>query len=66
MSCGDIITGSDGDDSGLWCLPIKTTAKSSGSHEALAKRHGISYQCACLLLLLLFLSTGYNIIITVH
>ena len=34
MSCGDIITDSDG-DSGLWCLPIKTTTKFH-SQEAFA------------------------------
>ena len=25
--CGDIITDSDGDDSGLWCVLMKTTTK---------------------------------------
>ena len=27
VSCGDIITDSDGDDSGLWCVLMKTTTK---------------------------------------
>ena len=44
VSCGDIITESDGDDSGLWCVPTKTTTKPSlsvHSHEAFANGMGL-------------------------
>ena len=31
VSCGDIITECDGDDSGLWCVLMKTSTKPSVS-----------------------------------
>ena len=31
VSCGDIITDSNGDDSGLWCVLMKTATKPSVS-----------------------------------
>ena len=44
VSCGDIITESDGDDSGLWCVPMKTTTKQAcqlHSHGAVANVMGL-------------------------
>ena len=52
VSCGDIITDSDGDDNGLWCVPMKTTTKQVcqlHSHEAFANVMGLVQCTVCFL-----------------
>ena len=41
VSCGDIITDNDGYDSGLWCVPRKTTTKPSAPHDSFANIVGL-------------------------